>query len=383
LPPLLKSLRPLDRFLRVEANSTALLLIAAVAALVWANWPGTHSYASVWETPVTAAHTLRFWVNDALMTLFFLVVGLEIRAELHEGILSDRRMAVLPFVAALGGILLPALIFVCVNPESPLRRGWAIPTATDIAFAVGVLTLLGKRVPRPLRVLLLTLAIVDDIAAVLVIALYYAQGFSTLGILIALGAIGAVVLCQRGGLQSPAWYLLPGVLLWYGLARAGIEPTLAGVILGLMTPVRSRHDAADSPVTRVKERVHPWVAFAVMPLFALANAGIDFGGLTTFSPSVYRVGIGIVLGLVLGKPLGIVLVTILCLKLKLCTLPGVLGWRHLLVLGCLGGIGFTMSIFIANLALPTPEVIALAKAAVLLGSLAAAACGLLLGRLLL
>jgi len=286
-------------------------------------------------------------------------------------------------LAALGGIVVPALVFVLLNPQPPLRRGWAIPTATDIAFAVGVLTLLGKRVPRTLRVLLLTLAIVDDIGAVLVIALYYSKGFALSGALIALGAVGSVAGFQRWGLQSPAWYLLPGALLWYGLARTGIEPTLAGVILGLLTPVRNQHNAGDPPFARVRDALHPWVAFGVMPLFALANAGIELHGLATLTTSVYCVGAGIVLGLVLGKPLGISLVTMLCLKLGLCTLPGGMGLRHLLVLGCLAGIGFTMSIFLANLAFSAADVTSLAKAAVLLASLASAGCGLLLGRLLL
>jgi NhaA family Na+:H+ antiporter len=380
----------LGRFLRVEANSTALLLLAAVAAMLWANSSLGASYRLVWQTPVAlgpvpwlGAQPVRFWVNDVLMTFFFLVVGLEIRSELHDGILSDRRVAALPLIAAVGGIVFPAILFVLLNPDALLRRGWAIPTATDIAFAVGVLMLLRKRVPRTLRVLLLTLAIVDDIAAVLVIALYYSKGFFLPGLLIAVGAIVIVLTFQRCGLRRALWYLLPGALLWYGLARAGIEPTLAGVILGLMTPVLNEQNRADMPLVRVRDALHPWVAFGVMPLFALANAGVELRSLFPMATSIYSVGAGVVLGLVLGKPLGIFIAATLCSRLGLCTLPGDIGPRHLLVLGCLGGIGFTMSMFLADLAFSDADLVMVARAAVLLGSLASAGSGLLLGRMVL
>lgn len=381
-------LRPLEQFLRVEAASTALLVLAAAAALLWANTTASNAYFLLWQTPVplqlspwVGVHSVGFWINEGLMTFFFLLVGLEIRGELHDGVLSQLRVATLPVVAALGGIVAPALVYLALNSASPLRQGWAIPTATDIAFAVGVLTLLGRRVPRTLRVLLLTLAIVDDIGAIVIIALYYSNGFGIVGIAVCLGAIAMVLVLQRCGREHAAWYVLPGAILWYGLGRAGVHPTLAGVILGLLTPVRSDVDASECVCTRLKSALHPWVAFVIMPLFALANAGVDLHGLATASGAALSLGAGVVLGLVIGKPLGIVTAVGLCLRSGVCALPGEIRWRHLLVLGCLGGIGFTMSVFIAGLALPQPELLAAAKGAVLLASVAAASLGLLIGRL--
>jgi Na+:H+ antiporter, NhaA family len=385
-----RNFRALERFFQVEAASTFLLLLATAVALLWANSSTSAAYTFVWQTPLPLrlgpwhlSHSMQFWINDALMTFFFLLVGLEIRSELHDGVLSDRKVATLPVVAALGGIALPALLFLALNPDPPLRRGWAIATATDIAFAVGALMLLGRRAPRPLRVLLLAVAIVDDIGAVIVIALYYSDGFVASGVALAAGAIVLVLALQRLGLQRAAWYFLPGTLLWYALGRAGIHPTLAGVILGLLTPVGNKQVPGAQPLGRLKNALHPWVAFGIMPLFALANAGVELRGLATTAASTVSLGAGVMLGLVIGKPLGIVSAATLWLRSGLGALPGEIRWRHLLVLGCLGGVGFTMSIFLAQLAFSHAEPLSMAKAAVLLASVVAAGAGLVIGRLVL
>jgi NhaA family Na+:H+ antiporter len=361
------------RFISIEAASGVVLLVSAAVALGWANSRFAPVYAALWHVklglglaPFLPAHDLHFWVNDGLMTVFFLVVGLEIRREIHDGALADYRVATLPVIAAVGGVVVPAAVYLLINGEPALRRGWAIPTATDIAFAVGVLSLVGKGLPPALRMLLLTLAIIDDIAAILVIACFYSNG-------IALA------------------YLLPAALVWFGMLRAGLHPTLAGVLLGLLTPATARFGRrrraftggprAESPLVRVEDALHPYVAFGIMPLFALANAGVSLQGLDLSTGAPLAVGSGVVLGLVLGKPIGIVLAALLAVKLKLGTLPEDVRWSHILLLGSLGGIGFTMSIFISNLAFEDSGPLAAAKFAVLVGSLLAAAASLILARL--
>ena len=374
------------------------LLLAAALALAWANSPWAPGYEALWHlkfgfwiAQFLPAHDLHFWVNDGLMTLFFLVVGLEIRRELHEGALSDPRIATLPIIAALGGVIAPALLYVLLNTDPVARRGWAIPTATDIAFAVGVLSLSARGVPPALRLLLLTLAIIDDIVAILVIAFFYSSGLAVAGFLvIAAGALG-VLLLQWAGIQRALAYVLPGALVWFGMLRAGLHPTLAGVLLGLLTPAtasfgRSRRGSAQvptrqSPVVRVEAALHPWVAFGIMPLFAVANAGVSLEGVSFSAGPPLVVGAGVVLGLVLGKPIGIVLACLAAVQLKLCALPEGVRWRHTVLLGLLGGIGFTMSIFIANLAFEDAAFLTAAKFAVLVGSGLAATLALLVGRI--
>jgi NhaA family Na+:H+ antiporter len=383
------------RFISVEAVSGIVLLIAAAVALLWANSPWAASYAALWHLPLSLglarhlpAHDLHFWVNDGLMTVFFLVVGLEIRREMHDGSLSDPRVATLPIIAAVGGVLVPALLYVAINHAPDTRSGWAIPTATDIAFAVGILSLCGKGVPSALRMLLLTLAIIDDIAAILVIAFFYSQGIDYSGLLIVAAAVALVFLMQWLGLRRAFLYVVPGVIAWYGMLRAGMHPTLAGVILGLLTPATAnfgRHRCIDptaiAPVQQVEAQLHPWVAYGIMPLFALANAGVSLAGVDLTAGKPLSVAAGIVAGLVLGKPLGIVLAALAAVGLKACTLPEGVHWRHIVLLGLLGGIGFTMAIFISNLAFEDSVLLAAAKFAVLVASGAAAILGLLLGRL--
>jgi NhaA family Na+:H+ antiporter len=386
------------RFISVEAMSGVVLLAAAAIALAWANSPWASAYEALWHLQLglgaakfLPAGDLHFWVNDGLMSVFFLVVGLEIRREMHDGALSDPRVATLPIVAAVGGVVIPALLYVLINTDPAARRGWAIPTATDIAFAVGVLSLIGKDVPPVLRMLLLTLAIIDDIAAILVIAFFYSSGIAAGGMLIVAAGVLGVLLLQWLGVQPALAYGLPGAVVWFGMLRAGLHPTLAGVLLGLLTPAssafgRAQRDpgtrrASTSPVVRVEAMLHPWVAFGIMPLFALANAGVSLQGLDLSAAAPLAVGAGIVSGLVLGKPIGIVLASIAAVRLRLCTLPEGVRWSHLVLIGLLGGIGFTMSIFIANLAFDDPGLLAAAKFAVLVASVLAATLGLVLGRL--
>ena len=375
----------IERFLRVETAGGLVLLVATATALIWANSPWHSSYEALWHAKLApdfpgsraltdlAAQPLRFWINDGLMTIFVLVVGLEIRHELRHGSLSDPRIATLPIVSAIAGVLMPALIYLVLNTGAVSRRGWAVPTATDIAFAVGILSLVGKGIPPVLRMLLLTLAIVDDIVAILIIASAYSSGIRLAGV--ALAGCGALIvwMMRRLRVRHAAAYVLPGILIWFGMLRSGIHPTLAGVVLGMMAPAT----AASNHLLR---RLHPWVAYAIMPLFALANAGVSLKGLSVSAGAPLTVTTGIVLGLVLGKPLGIVLSAAAAVRSGICALPEGVRWPHLVLLGCLGGIGFTMSIFIANLAFPDPALLTTAKIAVLLASTAAAFVGLVVGR---
>ncbi len=418
-----------ERFLHVEAVGGIVLLLSASAALLWANSPFSESYHHLWETPLTigvgsfsASRSLHFVINDALMTVFFLVVGMEIRREIHEGALAQLRVAVLPLAAALGGVAVPAAFYLLVNSEPLLRQGWAVPTATDIAFAVGVLALLGKSIPVSIRILLLALAIIDDIAAVVIIAVFYSGGLDYSGLLIVGAGVLLILGLQSIGVGSAYAYVIPGAVLWWGLLKTGAHPTLAGVALGLMTPVVSvptrerpvdvaaravgqlgqRVDTAEGdahelleplkqlrlaerellpPVIRVQSALHPWVAYGVMPLFALANAGVNLEGVDVSDGASQGLVIGIVLALVVGKPVGIVLSSWSAVRLGWCQLPSGVTWGGMWLIGCLGGIGFTMSIFIATLAFTDPQLLGAAKLGVLLASVAAGIIGLTFGRM--
>jgi NhaA family Na+:H+ antiporter len=414
----------LERFLHVEAMSGIVLLFAAAVALIWANSPFAHSYHALWHLPFSIglgdfafSQSLHFWINDGLMTVFFLVVGMEVRREIHEGALHERRQAALPVAAAVGGVIAPALIFLAFNFDPVRSRGWAVPTATDIAFAVGVLALLGTSIPRNVRIFLLALAVIDDVIAVLIIAFVYSGGLDLGGFLIAAFGVLMVLGLQRIGAGSAYAYVLPGAVVWSGLLMTGAHPTLAGVVLGLMTPVRSkpmhehpvdvvsraarelstRFSAGKSdaeaiarprrqlrlanreilpPVVRVQSALHPWVAFGIMPVFALANAGVTVGGGDLSAGPASLVLLGVAVALVVGKPLGIVAVTWLAVRAGWCRLPPGVSWAGVWLIGLLAGIGFTMSIFIALLAFPDQDLLAAAKLGVLVGSLVAALLGL-------
>lgn len=419
----------LERFLHVEAVSGIMLVVATTIALIWANSPVADSYHALWHMPLsismngfTFSRSLHFLINDALMTVFFLVVGMEIRREMHEGALANLRQATLPVAAAIGGVVMPALIFLALNDDPLQRRGWAVPTATDIAFAVGVLALLGRSISGNVRVFLLALAIIDDIVAVLIIAIFYSNGIDYGGLPIACIGILMVLGLQWIGVGSAYAYVLPGAVLWMGLMQTGAHPALAGVVLGLMTPVlpgRTREQpldmatravgdlrarAADSdpapghliaplrqlrlaqreltpPVTRVQMALHPWVAYGVMPLFALANAGVSLNGIDLAISGSQAVMLGVLLALVIGKPVGIITTCWLVVRLGWCRLPPGVSWAGIGLIGLLAGIGFTMSIFIAMLAYRDANLLSAAKLGVLLASLVAAVLGLAWGKL--
>lgn len=416
-----------ERFLHIEAVSGIVLLIAAVAALIWANSPAAASYQALWHTPLTIgigslvfSQSLHFWINDGLMTIFFLVVGMEIRREIHEGALSSLRQATLPMAAAIGGVVVPALVYLSFDHAPSEQQGWAVPTATDIAFAVGVLALLGKSIPSNVRVFLLALAIIDDIIAVLIIAFFYSGGLDYSGFGIAAIGLIIVVGLQKIGIGSAYAYVIPGAITWIGVLMTGAHPTLAGVVLGLITPVvampmrerpldavtrftselmgRARAPERDAselmsplknlrlaqrelvpPVVRIQGALHPWVAYGIMPVFALANAGVSLAGVDMTTEATQWVMIAVVLALVVGKPLGIVSVSWLMVRLGWCSLPEGVNWRSITLIGLLAGIGFTMSIFIANLAFVNPEALGASKLGVLSASVVAALLGLTWG----
>lgn len=379
-------MQPIDRFLAIQAASGIVLLIAAVSALAWANSPWSAAYSALWHTPIGVQvaglrfeRDLHFWINDGLMTIFFFVVGLEIRREIHQGELSDLRRAALPLVAALGGMLVPAAIFVALNHGQVTARGWGIPMATDIAFAVGVLALLGPRVPPALRVLLLALAVIDDVGAILVIALFYSSGIEPVGFVVAAAGVATIVVMQGFGVRAPLAYVVPALVVWAGAYRAGIHPTLAGVAVGLLTPVRAWVGEAASPVDHLQRQFHATVAYGIMPLFALANAGVPLAGVSISGRGVALFA-GIAVGLVVGKTIGITGASWLAARIGFAALPRGVRFSGVLVVGLVGGIGFTMSLFVAGLAFPPGALLETAKLAVLVGSTTAAVGGLLLGR---
>jgi NhaA family Na+:H+ antiporter len=347
LPPLR------DEFVNIEALSGIVLLAAAFAALVWANVDPA-SYEDVWHHLLTigvgdASITLdlQHWVNDGLMTIFFFVVGLEIKREVIDGELRDRKTASLPALAALGGMLVPALLYLSLNAGGVGSRGWGIPMATDIAFAIGLLALLGPRVPSGLKLFLLTLAIVDDIGAIIVIALFYSSGVSAGWLAAGAAAVVGIVVLRRIGIGSPWLYVIPGVILWICFEESGVHATIAGVALGLLTP--GARGAAIGPLERLEHGLHPWSSFVVVPLFALANAGVLLTSESIDAAVSGTIAWGIVLGLVVGKVVGIAGFTALGLRLRLGRLPSGMQARDVMGVGAVAGIGFTVSLFIADL----------------------------------
>jgi NhaA family Na+:H+ antiporter len=378
-------LGPIEHFLAIEAAGGVVLLVAALVALVWANSPLRDSYAALWHMPLAVTfgsfhfeRDLHFWINDGLMTIFFFVVGLEIRREMHGGELSTLPRAALPLMAALGGMVVPAGIFALQNQGRESLSGWGVPMATDIAFAVGVLGLLGKRVQPSLRVLLLALAVVDDIGAIIVIALFYSSGFALTGVFVFAAGLAIIYAMQKLGVPSPIAYFPPALLAWAGVYTMGIHPTLAGVVIGMLTPVSAWYGDDESPVDRMQHAFHGVVAFGIMPIFALANAGVGLGN-SQLSGDGFWAFMGILTGLLIGKPLGIVGFAWAATRLGIATLPGGMHMRHVLVVGMVGGIGFTMAIFIAQLAFPVGPLLETAKLAVLCASGAAAVAGLGIG----
>jgi NhaA family Na+:H+ antiporter len=410
-------------FMQVEAASGLVLLLAAVAAMVWANSPWNESYFEFWHTEVSVHADifsidldLREWVNDGLMTLFFFLMGLEIKRELVHGELSSARRALLPAAGAIGGMVAPALIYTAFNAGGEGARGWGIPMATDIAFAVGVLSLLSRRIPFSIKVFLLALAIADDIGAIVVIALFYTADVNFLALGLAGLTLALIFVMNRSGVRSIDVYVAAGAVFWLTMLESGIHATIAGVVLGLLAPASSFYnrasfpeDAADlinrfrlayqtgqqdvqqgilsqledlaqgneAPLDRLERALHPWVSFLIVPLFALANAGVHLSSDVADAAVRSPISQGVALGLFVGKPLGIFGFSWLAIRLRLCDMPTGARWLQILGVGMLGGIGFTVALLITDLAFKNELLIDEAKLGVLAASLASGALGFL------
>lgn len=377
----------IQEFLKLESAAGFLLVATAVLAVLAANSPLAALYDGLLGLPVAArlgaleiAKPLLLWINDGLMAVFFLLVGLEIKRELRKGELSSRQQATLPVIGALGGLVLPAVLYVLLNiGDQAALRGWAIPTATDIAFALGVASLLGPRVPAPLKIFLLALAIIDDLGAIIVIALFYTSELSILSLALAGTGAAALVALNLYGVRRLAPYVLIGIAVWVCVLKSGVHATLAGVVVGLCVPLERMPDAEESPLELLEHSLHPWVTYAIMPIFAFANAGVPFAGIS-LSSLLTPIPLGIALGLFLGKQVGVFGATWLAVRLGLSRLPGGVGWRSLYGVALLTGIGFTMSLFIGSLAFEDPANAAPMRLGVFAGSILSALAGFYLLR---
>ena len=386
----------LREFLREETSSGAALLFAAIVALAWANSPWRASYVSLWNHRFSLriggfgiADSLRDWVNDGLMALFFFVAGIEIKRELVHGKLRAWRAAATPIIAAVGGMVVPAALFVAVTHDSSVGHGWGVPMATDIAFAVGVVTLLGRRVPAPLKLFLLTLAIVDDIGAIIVIAIFYGGSINWFDLAIAIAVLALMVVAWSLGLRQLRWFVIAGIGVWLATKSSGVHGTVAGVALGLLVPTTAPLNAgtdertlegapepAAAPlIERLEHRLHPWSAFVVIPIFALANTGVRFDSAVFDAAGASRVALAIGIGLAFGKVIGVSCATWLAVKLGIGVLPSGSTWLHLVGVGAIAGVGFTVSLFVTQLAFASPALIDAAKLAILAASAIAAIGG--------
>jgi len=407
---------PIQEFIHIQGISSILLLAAAVAALIWANSPWHDSYHHVWELQLTLSGIqlpVHAWINDALMAIFFFLVGMEIKQEIVHGELSDIRKAALPIVGALGGMVLPALLFVALNYGGPGQHGWGVPMATDIAFSLGVLGMV-KGIPSELRVFLRTLAIADDIGAIIVIAFFYTDTLHVQALFVGLLILLVMFGLRRVGISRTIVFVVLGVAFWVAIQESGIHATIAGVILGFMVPTSPRLslqqfeeigidmmqrfrtaqaegdmatayrllgsfeqlvNATEADSERLTRKLNDWVSFLVLPLFALSNAGVTFSGGAVKELLASRIAWGVLLGLVIGKPLGIVGFCKLAVRLGLARLPSGVTWLQMAAVGTLAGIGFTVSIFISSLAFEDPAHLMEAKTAVLAASLIAGVAG--------
>lgn len=369
-------------FFDSEKSSGILLIICTVASLAVTNSILGENYLSIWHTYVGGL-SVEHWINDALMAIFFLFIGLELERELYNGELSNFKNALLPICAAIGGICLPALIHFALNNGTATQAGIGIPMATDIAFALGVLALLGSRVPASLKVFLTALAVMDDLGAIIVIAIFYTAELSIWYLVGAL-AVWALLACLNrfGRVMNLIPYLLGGALMWFLMLKSGVHATIAGVLLAFAIPFSAKEDDEESPSHRLEHFLHKPVAFVILPIFALANTAIVIGAGWTQDLATAN-SAGIIGGLLLGKPLGIMLLSFIAVSFGISRLPLDLGWRHVFGAGLLGGIGFTMSIFITNLAfIGNADVINASKMAILLASLTAGIIGFLWLKLL-
>lgn len=381
-------LRAIREFVKMEASAGILLGLAAALALLWSNSPLRPFYDMLLGIPVVVqfgalqiAKPLLLWINDGLMVVFFLLVGLEIKREVAEGELSSLDKAALPVIAAVGGMAVPAAIYVAINWGDPATlNGWGIPTATDIAFALGVLMLLGNRVPASLKIFLLALAIIDDLGAIVIIAVWYTTDLSLVSLGIAAAALVALVWLNRRGTLAIAPYVLVGVVLWVAVLKSGVHATLAGVALAFAIPLKTGAGGGRSPLRHLEHALHPWVAYGILPMFALANSGVSLKGLSPadlFAP----VPLGIMLGLLLGKQIGVMGFSWVAVRLGVARLPDGATWIQFYGVAVLTGIGFTMSLFIGTLAFDDPAYAPAVRIGVLTGSAIAAAFGYMLLRM--
>lgn len=360
-------------FFESEKTGGIVLLLCTVASLMLANSPWQESYVGFWKTDMSGHH-LDHWVNDGLMAIFFFMVGLELVREVYIGELSKLKNAALPMVGALGGMLVPAGIFLLFNYGTSTQSGAGIPMATDIAFAVGILSLLGNRVPASLKIFLMALAVIDDLGAILTIAIFYSTGISWLNLGIALGIFLLLGIINQLKIKNLIPYIIGGITMWYFMLHSGIHATIAGILLALVIPF-GNGDKKSAAYT-LQHVLHKPVAFIILPIFALANTAIIFES-STLSYLLDQNSLGIFTGLVIGKPMGIFLFTLLAVSIGICTKPADLGWKHIFGVGMLAGIGFTMSIFITLLAFDAPQTIDVSKIAIMVSSLVAAVGGLI------
>lgn len=369
-------------FFESEQASGVILILCTIISIIIANSYFRKGYLDFWHTKVgfetngiALKYSLEHWINDGLMAVFFLLIGLEIEREIYIGELSDLKNASLPIFAAVGGMATPAILHFLINRGTETQAGVGIPMATDIAFALGVLALLGSRIPISLKIFLTALAIIDDLGAIAIIALFYVGDFSLLYFVLALGILAGLFVLNRFGIHWLPLYLIPGIFMWYFMLKSGIHATIAGVLLAFVIPFGNGDEK--SPSYKLQHFLHKPVAFIIMPIFALANTGIALtgnwiAGLTTSN------SLGIFAGLFIGKPLGIVLFSFLAIKIGLSQLPNEVSWKHIIGAGFLGGIGFTMSIFITLLAFDNLEIIQSSKVSILLSSLVAGIVGFLI-----
>lgn len=364
-------------FFKTEKSSGIVLILCTIVSLSLANSSLATSYLSIWQVSVLG-HPLVYWINDGLMPLFFLLIGLEIEREIYVGELSQPRNALLPIMAAIGGMMIPALLHLSLNAGTETQAGICIPMATDTAFALGVLSLVGKRVPFALKVFLTAFAIIDDLGAIVLVALFYTPGISTTNLLLALLMIVLLAICNRVGVRNLLFYCASGLLLWYFIHQSGIHPTIAGVILAFLVPFKKGDES--SPSYKLQHGLHYLVAFLVLPLFVLANTSLRISG-NWYDSLLQPNSLGIILGLFVGKCVGISLFSLLAVKLNFCSLPATLNWQHIIAVSVLGGIGFTMSIFITILAFQNVSLVEQSKIAILTASLIAGLIGYLALRL--
>lgn len=423
--PIDKVIQPVSRFIHQEYTSGIVLFLSVVAALIWANSPGAESYHHTWELPLTLrfadyvfAYPLHIWINDGLMAIFFFVIGLELKREFMAGELSTLKKASLPMVAALGGMLVPALIYAGFNYGTPSLHGWGIPMATDIAFALGLLSLSGSHIPSSVKVFLSALAVADDLGAVLVIAFFYTAKIDFGFLLWGFGFLGVLLAGNLLGIRRSIFYLILGIIVWGCFLFSGVHATIAGVLVAFTIPARTRINEseylekirtrlqrfevaiplhgplmtadqhaiveeikglsldAQTPLQKIEHTLHPYVAFLIMPLFALANAGMHIGS-NFFSELMNPVSAGVSFGLVLGKLAGVFGFTYLMVRLGLADLPNLVTWKHVLGVALLAGVGFTMSLFVSNLAFSDAGHVDAAKYGILLASLVSGTAGTL------